>query len=243
MNSTEEESFLDNATYQEKAKGVKDIIDGFRKERKDKLKVDRDVEKDKDSKTYAQKSAEFTNIQNFYKREKKREEKEAERLAPPSQRTEKNIFTFVKNISPANDIFAYRRAFNQYSGLSTTRSYVENNRRIIYDRPVVGSYMSFRYFAKNWNTLPKFDRSPLVYVTSVDGDRFTGINFHWAVSNNIAFDLIDEIESGNTNIPFPDDMWHTYLLDQKYLRSPLYTIDASEIRVAVMLPLVQWFQK
>jgi hypothetical protein len=253
------EAFLDNATYKEKGEAVQRVFDQFKQEReydrknKEKLKVDRDAEKARNAPinprpdlSPAEKAAEVNDLLKFYRRQNKREDAERRQVDADVEAAfvdNKNVFNYIQRAAPANDIFSYRRAFNRYSGLNSTRSYVETSRRVRFNQPVVGSYFSFRYFAKNWQTLPKFDRSPLIYVLSVEGDRFLGINFHWCRTNNIAFELIDEIESGNTNINFPDECYHTYLIDQKYLKSQLYYIAPEEIRTALLLPLVMWFIK
>lgn len=253
LSQEDTETFKKNASQSQKSSVVQNIIDQLRAERDDeavdkaKKQVDREAEKLRDAPpvvrpdlSYAQKSAEVSNIQKFYARQVKQDAKDKQDIVR-KESNKKDVFNFIKQAKPADDVFSYRRTLNKYSGINATRGYVENPQRIQYDDAVPGSYFSFRYFAKWYQELPKFDQSPLVYVLSNDGDRFTCINFHWCYSSSEAFDYIEQIESGNTNINFRDEMYHTYLKDSQYLMSPLYHIDRDEIRTAVLLPLVSWY--
>ena len=257
LSQEDTKAFIKNSTQKQKADAVQNIIDQLRDEEddkqrhKDKLKVDREAEKVRNApavirpdSSYVQKSAEVSNIQKFYAREVKKERAEQDRIERESakvNRLDKDVFKFIERVKPANDIYSYRKILNRYSGLATTRSYVENPQRVLYSQIVVGSYFSFRYWAKGYQDLPKFDRSPLIYVLSNNGDSFTGINFHWANSNSESFSYVEEIEKQNNNIPFRDECYHTYLTAPQHLLSPLYHISPDEIRTAILLPLVSWY--
>lgn len=255
------DNFVQTATTKQKAKAVQDIIDQLRAEKinqqldKDKKKVDRDVEKSRDKpgslpKSYRQKAAEYDDVQLFNQRQKKAEDDIIKRADLDKKKVDRDVernagftdsvFQYIKMNNPSDDIDSYRKLMHRYKNLNVSRRYVETEQRVRYNRPVVGSFFSFRYFAKTRDQLPKYDASPLIYVLSVDIDRFLGINFHWLQNTTQAFNLIDDIESGNTNIQFPDYTYHSYLMDSEYLISDLYHINADEIRTAILLPLVRW---
>jgi hypothetical protein len=255
------DNFVQTATTKQKAAAVQNIINQLRTEKinqqsdKDKKKVDRDVEKSRNKpgtlkKTYSQKAAEYDDLQKFNQRQKKAADEIIKRADLDKKKVDRDVernagltgdvFQYTKMNNPSNNIDTYKQLMHRYKNINTSRRYVETEQRVRYEQPVVGSFFSFRYDAKTKDKLPKFDASPLIYVLNNSGDRFLGVNFHYLQNTTQAFSLIDDIESGNTNIQFPDYAYHTYLMDSEYLISDLYHIQNDEIRTALLLPLVRW---
>ena len=252
LKNTELEDLIKNGSQKQKRQVYDLIAAELRAEKKaeelhkQKLAVDIEVEKSRNApnnirnvKSYSQKATEVDELKKFYQRQNK-EKNNIDRTLEKAFGLDNDIFTKVKLAKPEPNIYSYRKLL-KHIPINDTRHYVENNRRIKYKDPVPGSYFSFRYWAKWYQTLPKFDRSPLIYVLGDFGDRFLGINFHYCKSVSIAFDLIEQIENEENYINFPDECYHTYLKEPKYLQSPLYHIGADEIRTAILLPLTQWY--
>jgi hypothetical protein len=253
-------NWKDNATTAEKKKAAEDIINALRDEKRaeERKQVDKDGEKYirktdttptvRPDLSQKQKGIEVDNLKRFYNREKKQEQKKREereaidRDAVAAVGIPSNVFDYIKLYRPPNDIHSYRKVLNRYSAINSTRGYIEDTRRNSGREPEIGSFYSFRYWAKGYDTLPKFDRSPLIYCLDNSEVHFLGINFHWCNSNSEAFDIVADIENGNQP-NYRDELFHTYLKHPNHLLSPLWQIDPDEIRTAILLPLVAWYLK
>lgn len=258
--------FISSATQKDKAKAVDLIFKDFQNQKnndktdKKKKAVDKSAEILRNrsgalpmSISYADKSAYFDNLQNYYKKEKKQSATkkqidntlEIKRSNPGSlQVNNSNVFKNIQaNLSTngKKDYLWYTHQINKYSNTTDVRKFVETDSRTQnYLSASPGQMFSFRYFAKT-ESMRVFDRSPMVYILENNGGTFKGINFHWIKNKHLRFEIVEQLLQGETDIVYPRESFHTYSTDNKCLLSPLYHIKMEEWRTAVLLNLERWY--
>ena len=123
-------------------------------------------------------------------------------------------------------------------------------------RPKYGVMNLFGYDPKNKQTLPLYDRFPLVLPLETIPGGFMGLNFHYirpvqrvSLLNNLqrfatggmkASTRIDATYDGIKNVSITKNMIKKYLYG--HVRSSFLRVDFDEAALAVMLP-VQQFRK
>lgn len=119
---------------------------------------------------------------------------------------------------------------------------------------LVGNFYFFYYDAKNKNTLPWFDRFPLVLPFSIHDNGFTGLNWHYAPVSSRLYLLDTLLSINNTKLNantqlqlswaaikrvskfnMAESMVHRYLIS--HIQSPLKIIFPDEIETALALPV------
>ena len=120
------------------------------------------------------------------------------------------------------------------------------------NRPFYGRLNMFFYSPKHKNTLPYYDRFPLVLPLESYSDGFMGINLHslpiplrirlldklYEFSSNDKFDETTRLTATYNrvrNIPLVKPTLHKYLYN--FVESPFRRIDADEFIVAALLPV------
>ncbi|CAB5221146.1 DNA end protector protein [uncultured Caudovirales phage] len=135
------------------------------------------------------------------------------------------------------------------------KSLVTNNRELQRSRPVPGYMYLFSYDAKHKDTLPYFDRFPLVFPFSVDSDGFLGMNMHY-IPHLLRARLMDALYDLSSNQKFDEKTKLRMSYDmlnasskykyfkpcvKRYLFSQLQTrfllVPSNEWDIALFLPL------
>lgn len=122
---------------------------------------------------------------------------------------------------------------------------------------LIGNMYFFYYNAKHRDTLPVWDKFPLVFPFSIHPDGFTGLNFHYLPFGSRIY-LLDSLLSinnqkldantqlklswstikGVSKLNFAEVAVHRYLMG--YLASPLKLIEPLEWETALALPVQQF---
>ena len=80
---------------------------------------------------------------------------------------------------------------------------IRGNAELQRSRPTPGYMYMFSYDAKHKDTLPYFDRFPLVFPFSVDADGFLGMNMHY-IPHLLRARLMDALYDLTSNQKFDD---------------------------------------
>jgi hypothetical protein len=132
---------------------------------------------------------------------------------------------------------------------------------ILKSKPFPGFMYLFMYNPKHKQTLPYYDTLPLVFPFEVDGEGFTGINFHYLDLNSRAklmdmlYNLVNNKKYDETTrlklvyktlkavckIPYYKACTKRYLYSQ--VRSRYILIPANEWDIALFLPLERFMKK
>ena len=148
----------------------------------------------------------------------------------------------------------FRKKIKEFGAPTSTELIREGKRAI---RPFRGRLNMFFYSPKHKDTLPYYDRFPLVLPLEKYREGFMGINLHYLpiplrirlldklyeFSSNDKFDKTTRLTATYNrmrNIPLVKPTLHKYLYN--FVESQFRRIDADEFTVATMLP-VQRFKK
>lgn len=266
---SEIELFISSASRKEKERAVDAIFKDFKNqnntENKDKQKkaVDKAAEKLRNTSgtmpvKQSEKAAYFDKLQNYYKQEKKQDAVKKTIDNYTEIKRSNNSSSNAKENAKTNNVFAniqlnqtknnqkidyiwYTKQIRQYNNTDIRKQIEIESRTNRYLNASPGQMFSFKYFAKT-ESMRVFDRSPMVYVLENNGDTFRGINFHWIRNKNLRFELVEQLIQGETPI-FPLLSFHTYSVESKCLLSPLYHINMTEWKTAVLLPLEQFYYR
>lgn len=86
----------------------------------------------------------------------------------------------------------YRNAAKKYSSLSIDQNFLQEDKDRLRNTIQPGNMYMFWYKAKHADTLPYYDRFPLIFPFAAKRDRFWGINLHYLPLNYRAA-LMDEL--------------------------------------------------
>lgn len=139
--------------------------------------------------------------------------------------------------------------------IPTNRSNILNDAKRVTPFAAVGRMFFFRYDPLTKETLPEWDEFPLVIPTTVTGDGFTGINFHFlppqqrlAILNGLYMFLNNDKYDDSTRFMLSYDLLKTmsrfspikqcmrrYLYDQ--MLSSIIYIEPNYWETAIFLPV------
>ena len=86
----------------------------------------------------------------------------------------------------------YRDTAKQFGKTINEKSLMNKDRTRLVNRIRPGSMYMFQYDPKYKETLPYYDRFPLIFPFRVEGDRFWGINLHY-LPHKIRAQLMDSL--------------------------------------------------
>ena len=133
--------------------------------------------------------------------------------------------------------------------------FVRHGQQDTVKRLVIGKIYMFSYSAKNYDTLPAWDRFPLVLPFNTTADGFIGINLHYVPTKWRAW-LLDNLMrtanvpnnqlrvtwgmlSGFSRTTIGQYATHQYLLN--HITSPFRLVRIEDYPKAIMLPLASWY--
>ena len=139
--------------------------------------------------------------------------------------------------------------------IPTNRSNVLNDAKRITPVAAIGRMFMFRYDPLTKETLPEWDEFPLVLPTTVTGDGFTGINFHFlgpgerlSILDGLTMFLNNDKYDDSTRFNLSYDLlknmsrfssirncMRRYLYDQ--MVSPIVYIEPNNWETAIFLPV------
>jgi hypothetical protein len=139
--------------------------------------------------------------------------------------------------------------------IPTNRSNVLNDPKRVTPFAAVGRMFMFRYDPLTKERLPQWDEFPLVIPTTVTGDGFTGINFHFLnpamrmtmldgltiflnndkYDDSTRFNLSYDLLKNMSRFSAVQDCMRRYLYDQ--MVSPLIYIEPNNWETAIFLPV------
>jgi hypothetical protein len=175
-----------------------------------------------------------------------------------------NIFEKILEISPfeagqksKNALEWYRQKASNSRVSPNTLLTSGDYRQNFVNKPIVGSMFLFQYDAKHKETLPYWDKFPLIFPISADSTGFMGLNLHY-LPPTMRATLFSGLVKLKTNNEY-EDLRLSYALLTKYSRlsyfkpclkrylnshvkSPFLYIEPDEWPIAIFLPL-QRFQK
>ena len=146
----------------------------------------------------------------------------------------------------------YRETAKQFSG--ATQASVHAKERMT-RRPIIGNMYFFNYKAKHADTLPYFDRFPLIFPVNRVKGGFYGINMHYLplqlraklmdalydVSNNKRYDESTKIKISYQILKAASDMTYFKPCFKRYLTSHVKSrfiyVYPAEFDIALFLPL------
>lgn len=122
----------------------------------------------------------------------------------------------------------------------------------------IGKLYTYFYDPKHKDTLPYYDRMPMVFIFDMQKDRFLGLNLHYLpyrprvklmdtlldtmnnarIDNNKKLQISYQVIKGFSNFNLAKPAIKMYL--KGHLRSRLLAIPPEEWSSAVFLPLAQW---
>jgi len=148
----------------------------------------------------------------------------------------------------------YRTTAKKFSGV-TESSLMRSDRNRLKNRPAMGSMYFFMYDAKHKQTLPYWDRFPLIFPFEKAKGGFRGINLHYLphplraqlmdalydISNNDRYDESTKLKinykilKNSSNLNYFKPCVKHYLRD--HLKSRFLYVYPSEWDIALFLPL------
>lgn len=144
---------------------------------------------------------------------------------------------------------------------SDAGSFMSSARKMAVSSITPGSMYLFSYDPKLKNILPVYDRYPLVFPISSQGDSFLGLNMHYLngvqrsslmdalkdLTNNNKYDestrivMSYQLLNGSSKYKYFEKALKKYLFS--HVRSRFYLIPSAEWNFAMNLPLAQFVYK
>lgn len=123
--------------------------------------------------------------------------------------------------------------------------------------PKVGQLVTYRYDPKHKDTLPIYDTFPLVLITSVEGNAWRGINFHYLPPQTRMWILLELANIVDTSMTEKQRLVKTYNLVRSFLKkigyikmylshhlySPILNLDYASWEMVAFLPTQRWVSK
>ena len=137
----------------------------------------------------------------------------------------------------------FRKLVSNEGEISSLRKVTDGLKTVSRLKP--GMMVTYKYFPKHFDTLPYYDTHPLVIVTNITRDGWTGINIHYMHPRQRALLLFQHQRSNGKGNPFIDTEQGNYAT-KKYLSTfvsgQLKEIPANLWEIAIQLPFEN-FQK
>ena len=146
----------------------------------------------------------------------------------------------------------------QMAGLSATKGSILNDPKRTVSSPAPGRMYFYAYDPKHKDTLPMYDKFPLVIPIEMYADGMLGLNLHY-IRPNLRLALLDKLYETNNNSNFDEStkMQLNYNLLQgasrfknfekclkryltAHIRSRIIEIPAQEWEIAALLPVDQF---